>query len=154
MHLFKENHDFSSFFSASLNSTSSSSSSSSDVLGLGASKEGIFLLLSPSSKPLVSPKSKLLDGSEEREIQQKEKRHPWTWKSNGKTAESHYISQCIFVKDDDTEPQIKPHVFTCGPPSHFNKSSRHLWQKKCQNLSYILNLNDLLADCLTQNTNI
>lgn len=66
MHLFKENHGFSSvFFSASLNSTSSSSSSSSDVLGLGgASKGGRFLLLSPSSKPLVSPKSKLVDGSE------------------------------------------------------------------------------------------
>lgn len=64
MHLFMENHGFSSFFSANLNSISSSSSSSSDVLGLGASKEGAFLLLSPSSKLLTSPKWKLLDGSE------------------------------------------------------------------------------------------
>jgi len=63
MHLFKENHGFSSVLSASLNSTSSSSSSSSDVLGLGDSKEGTFLLLSPSSKLHVSPNSKVLDDS-------------------------------------------------------------------------------------------
>lgn len=106
MHLFKENHGFSSvFFSASLNSTSSSSSSSSDVLGLGgASKGGRFLLLSPSSKPLLSPKSKLVDGSE-----------------RSRKADSCHILSRILVRDD-IAPKPKPHV----AQSHFNKSSPRL----------------------------